>query len=330
MRAFATAAGRRAASTLLLAASAAFPLGLSGCGIPSTPPVPEPAAEAPAPASEAPASTPAAEEAVATPALESAPLPLQSDIIRVPTPLTPDAAPEEVEQALMDQWVQLPEAGSEALDVNAAVNIAMKLRAHGPNGVSPLLDTLGEDPGNPLGKMLVVIALTHIILPEDADRLIELTAPGVETTGRACAATLLSYLDTPAARARTLELLSDDNRRVRVATIIALLMTEDEAAIEHLDPVLRDSETTAPERQQILLAMPDSIVADHLDLFAAAIDNPEMADAARERAIGVIGQLGDSSHAAPLEAVVNDDDAPPMLRSLATEARDAIRVRGGA
>ena len=116
------------------------------------------------------------------------------------------------------------------------------------------------------------------------------------------AATLLNY-PTPAARARTPELLSDDNRRVRVATIIALLMTEDEAAIEHLDPVLRDSETTAPERQQILLAMPDSIVADHLDLFAAAVNDPGMADAARERAIGVIGQLGDSSHAAPLEAV---------------------------
>jgi hypothetical protein len=303
-------------AALLLAAA----LGLPACGIPATPPPP---AGTPEPA---PAAAPAAP---AQPALEATATPGPADLLNAPPPPQNPEDAGALEQTLLDQWDQLAEAGQAALDVNAAVDIAMALRTRGPRGVQPLLDTLGEDPGNPVGKMLVVIALTHLVAPEDEARLIELTAPGVETTGRACAATLLSYLDTPAARERTAALLEDPNRRVRVATVIALLMAEDELAMTHLDKTLADPETTTAERQQILLAMPDSMVADHLGVFAEAAVNPELADPARMRAIDMLGQLGTAEHLPLLDRLVESEPGDSALGSMATLARDAIRARAG-
>lgn len=310
-----------------LAALLAAALQAAGC-LPSAPPAPAPEAAAPAPAPADAAPPTEGGEIVAT--LEPELTPFEgpaAQVVRIPDDDAPAEEREAFERHLLERWDGFVDAARDRLHVGPAMEVAALLKEYGSDGLNPILDTLAEDPGDPHAKMLVAVVLTHIVSPDEEERLAALTQPGVEVTGRACAATLISFLDTDTARARATELLKDSERRVRVAALIALLMTEDEGAIALIAPTLDDPETTLPERQQILASMPDSVAADHLDRFAAALGDTALADHARARAVAVIGQLGGPEHVAGLDAIIGDEAASPQLRARATDAREAIRAR---
>lgn len=312
---------------LLLCASLALATLQTGCGGSGTPaPAPAPEAPAAAPAPEAPA--PVATPATPAPAPETAPAPAPAEEPAPgPARIVADT-PEALEAAILAEWRKLPEAGKDQLDIEKALALAAQLKEEGPNGIRPLLDELAADPGNPLSKMLVVIAGTDFITPADQDRLIELTQPGVETTGRVCAVTLLCLIDTPEAKAQAHALLEDPDRRVRASTALALLRSEDEPALAKLPEIIADPETTSSEKQQIVFSIPDSAKADFLPFFVAVLGDSAMVEGARQHAAMVLGDLGNKEHLPALEAAAKAD-THPLVRVQIMSAMDGIRAREG-
>ncbi len=317
---------------LLVCTSLALAALQSGCGGSDTP-APVPAAAAPAAVAPAAPVTPAApaepapapEQPAPVEAAPAAPAPAEA----VPSrPRIVAETPEALEAAIIAEWRKLPEAGRDQLDIETALALAAQLKEEGPNGIRPLLDELAEDPGNPLGKMLVVITSTDLIAPTDQARLIELSQPGVETTGRVCAVTLLCMLDSPEAKAQAHLLLEDADRRVRASTVLALLPTEDAKALAKLPEIIKDPDTTSSEKQQIVFSIPDGAKAEYLPFFVEMLSDQSMVENVRQHAAMVLGDLGTKEQLPAMEAAAKAD-THPLVRVQIMSAMDGIRAREG-
>jgi len=234
--------------------------------------------------------------------------------------------PVDMQADLMRAWLELPKAGSANLDVGSASIIAQRLAESGPEGLTPLLDVLGDPQGDPVAKVLVVISLTPLVSPAMAPRLIEFTQESQETTTRACAANLLAKLDLPEALGRMRELCRDKEQRVRVAAQLAMISRRDPEQIGQITALWQDPMTNPAQRTQLILVLPDTNEQDYLSIFSEAVVNQELESVARKRAAAVLGRLGDTSALAPLERCAGSDPDPEVV-SLASTAIEAVKAR---
>lgn len=233
-------------------------------------------------------------------------------------------------EALMLAWQELAKADFAELDVPRAMMLVQRMAELGPDGLTALLDLLGEENTPPVAKVLVVMSITPFIQVEHGPRLIALTQPDRETTTRACATHLLGFINTPQAEARLRELSQDPERRVRVEALLVRIMKGDRAALAKARDVWRDPETNERERTQLLLMIPEAEAAQFLDLFTEALSHPDLELLSLRHAVSMLGRAGTPSAVPALRACASSETVDPDLRALANSAADAIVARAQA
>ncbi|HOH51153.1 MAG TPA: hypothetical protein PLI98_10480, partial [Candidatus Hydrogenedentes bacterium] len=132
-------------------------------------------------------------------------------------PAAPDApdAPKQAPGDVMAQWNTFAAGGGAALQDQArAEELGRALAASGAAAMTPLLDVIAENPGDPLRKVCAVMTLTPVIMKDHEPRLLEMTAAGQDRVTRANAAHLLATLAVrnqagPETQARLRELYDD-------------------------------------------------------------------------------------------------------------------------
>lgn len=251
----------------------------------------------------------------------------------------PPPQPVEQQELTHDQviqaWHQLALAGADRIDAGTATIIAQKLLEDGPEGLRPILDALGDKDGNPVEKVLAVISLTPILMNEKSPELVavleesflESTEPDAETATRACAAHLLAYLDTEAANARINALLDDSDHHVqKAATLAAIQQGRFPEAYNRIESLWDDEATTAQDRDQFVLVLPET--SEYNDIRAEAILNDDIAFETRMMALNVLGRVGDESVYDALAQCA--EEAPEAsIRDLAEKALASLKEMGG-
>jgi len=248
-----------------------------------------------------------------------------------PTP-APETAPEPKsapmdQDELMKMWHSLlTDASPDNLDVFTATGVARRLAELGPNGLDPLLDVLEDPETEPLGRVLAVISLTPHVTPKMAPQLIEMTKTAQNVYARASAAHLLGLIDTPEARGRMEELMADDAWRVQVAAALALIDAEYPKALPRIDALWNDSRMTPPDKEQLILVIPQRLANEHLHVYREGLLNTKINQSARRHAATMLGRFGGRKAIAALkQAAENDPDE--RVRQVAQKALEAVQAR---
>jgi HEAT repeat protein len=229
----------------------------------------------------------------------------------------------------MSAYRQIASQGVDNLDVASAHTIVQRLKET-PEGLDPLLDLLEDPNANPVAKVLTVISMAKEVTPEMAPRLIGMTQPSHETTTRACATHLLAHLKAPEAQTRVRELLSDSEHRVRAAAIMALgALQQDPEVIAQLPSMWAAPETTAADKDQILLMLPEEHVRQNLNVYKDALLDHSLEPKSRERLAVILGRVGNASVLDVLEKAAEEDPVD-FVRVMARGAVGAIEAREAA
>lgn len=237
-------------------------------------------------------------------------------------PETRALSPEEI----LEAWKEIPKAGLDNMDTTTAVFLAQRLSEFGTEALTPLIDVIGNPESSPDAKILAVISLTPLLEAGMVPRLNELTAPGLDSTTRSCAAHLLGLIESPESVVRLRQLSEDAEQQVRMAAIIVLVMRQDPEILRRLPEIWQDPHITAKQREDLSYVLPDDFASGHLDLMASIVTDEELAMDARQRAILFLGRHGDDSVLPALRRCV-DTATDPELRELAAGAIAAIEER---
>ena len=245
-----------------------------------------------------------------------------------PAPEAPKQAPGDV----MAQWNTFAAGGGAALQDQArAEELGRALAANGAAALTPLLDIIAENPGDPLRKVCAVMTLTPVIVKDHEPRLLDLTAAGQDRVTRANAAHLLATLAVrnqagPETAARLRELYDDADAYVAHAAVLRMLTAGDPEAVQRAVALWALPETTLPERAQIVGGIPQAQWVAHLPLFMEAAANAELPRPARERAVQALADAGDASVLDTLRKIA-ETDADPALKKAAREGADLVQKR---
>lgn len=232
------------------------------------------------------------------------------------------ATPEELVRA----WKELPKAGKDKMDVPTALLLSQKLAAFGNTALTPLVDVIAEDKGDPVAKVLAVMCLTPLIREEYIPQLLPLTGPEHETTTRVCAISLLGSFGRPETLARMKELTNDPERRVRIVANFALIQHGEPEGLARIHQIWADPETTAMEREQLSLIIPEPEATKYLDIWKEAASGPGFDVPARQRAITLLARTGDPSAVETLRACAGKEQ-DQETRALAQSALEALQAR---
>lgn len=242
------------------------------------------------------------------------------------------AAPKQAPGDVMAEWNAFAAGGGAALQDQArAEALGKALAANGAAALTPLLDVIAENPGDPLRKVCAVMTLTPVITKDHEPRLLDLTAAGQDRVTRANAAHLLATLAVrnqagPETAARIRELYDDADAYVAHAAVLRMLTAGDPEAVQRAVALWALPETTLPERAQIVGAIPQAQWVAHLPLFMEAAANAELPGPARERAVQALGDAGDASVLDTLRKIA-ETDADPELKKAARESADLVGKR---
>ncbi|HOC71669.1 MAG TPA: hypothetical protein PKL54_02580 [Candidatus Hydrogenedentes bacterium] len=249
-------------------------------------------------------------------------------------PAAPDApdAPKQAPGDVMAQWNTFAAGGGAALQDQArAEELGRALAASGAAAMTPLLDVIAENPGDPLRKVCAVMTLTPVIMKDHEPRLLEMTAAGQDRVTRANAAHLLATLAVrnqagPETQARLRELYDDADAYVAHAAVLRMLTAGDPEAVQRAVALWAVPETTLPERAQIVGGIPQALWVMHLPLFMEAAANADLPLPARQRAVQVLADAGDASVLDTLRKIA-EADPDPDLKKAAQEGADMVQKR---
>ena len=249
-------------------------------------------------------------------------------------PAAPDApdAPKQAPGDVMAQWNTFAAGGGAALQDQArAEELGRALAASGAAALTPLLDVIAENPGDPLRKVCAVMTLTPVIVKDHEPRLLDLTAAGQDRVTRANAAHLLATLAVrnqagPETQARLRELYDDADAYVAHAAVLRMLTAGDPEAVQRAVALWAVPETTLPERAQIVGGIPQALWVMHLPLFIEAAANADLPPPARQRAVQVLADAGDASVLDTLRKIA-EADPDPDLKKAAQEGADMVQKR---
>ena len=245
-----------------------------------------------------------------------------------PAPDTPKQAPGDI----MAQWNTFAAGGGAALQDQArAEELGKALAANGAAALTPLLDVIAENPGDPLRKVCAVMTLTPVIMKDHEPRLLDLTAADQDRVTRANAAHLLATLAVrnqagPETVARLRELYDDADTYVAHATVLRMLTSGDPEAVQRAAALWALPETTLPERTQIVGGIPQAQWMAHLPLFQEAAANTELPPPARKRAVQALGDAGDASVLDTLRKIA-ETETDPEVKKAAQESADLVQKR---
>ncbi|NLV40608.1 MAG: hypothetical protein GXY15_05195 [Candidatus Hydrogenedentes bacterium] len=245
-----------------------------------------------------------------------------------PAPDTPKQAPD----AVMAQWNTFAAGGGAALQDQArAEELGRALAANGAAALTPLLDIIAENPGDPLRKVCAVMTLTPVIVKDHEPRLLDLTAADQDRVTRANAVHLLATLAVrnqagPETVARIRELYDDADAYVAHAAVLRMLTSGDPEAVQRSVALWALPETTLPERAQIVGGIPQAQWVANLPLFQEAAANTELPPRARARAVQALGDAGDASVLDTLRKLA-ETEADPGLKKAAQESADLVQKR---
>ena len=249
-------------------------------------------------------------------------------------PAAPDSpnAPKQAPGDVMAQWNTFAAGGGAALQDQArAEELGRALAASGAAAMTPLLDVIAENPGDPLRKVCAVMTLTPVIMKDHEPRLLEMTAAGQDRVTRANAAHLLATLAVrnqagPETQARLRELYDDADAYVAHAAVLRMLTAGDPEAVQRAVALWAVPETTLPERAQIVGGIPQALWVMHLPLFMEAAANADLPLPARQRAVQVLADAGDASVLDTLRKIA-EADPDPDLKKAAQEGADMVQKR---
>ncbi len=230
------------------------------------------------------------------------------------------------DDALMTEWRALAAVDYEDLNHARITEIANAMARRGKEGLEPFFGVLEDPDMTPMAKMVAVMSLAPHVKQNDAPRLIALTDEAYDEVTRGCATHLLSQANAPEAMFRVRELMDDENRHVsKVATLI-MLRTGAAEPLEKALALLEDPETLARDRSEILLTIPDAAALAHLQVYAEAICDDELALPARQRAIHFLEVAAGADLLPAVEACLEREDNPEVS-SMLEQARAEIQRR---
>ena len=258
------------------------------------------------------------------------PPPSASPKVTVPSEAT--AAPPVSVEELLAQWRALAKAPDrDNAKMAEAVSIALKLAEADPSALTPILDVVGDPAATPLAKVLAVASLTPVVTPGMADRLTELAAPGKDATTRACATQLLGCILGEPVTAELKKLQGDAERQVSFAASRAMALRDLSEGRKLFAGFWTQPETSAAERDQIVMTLAQGPAADSLQIFQSALLDAEISAQPRLVAAVRLGQLGRQEAIEALSACA-EKDASEDVREAARNSIEAInrRLEGGA
>ncbi len=248
---------------------------------------------------------------------------------------TPPPPPPEPPDQLVAQWVAVATAGKDHLDVPKGAELVQKLVAQGPEKLVPILDVLANKDADPYEKVMVVMTTMPALSQFHEQKLIELTAPGVDSISRADAAHLLGSLQqrrlgTEKGLARMNELQADPDAHVRNASILIMELAGQPEAVAKAIELWPNPDTTPDQRISIVLNMPQRAVLQNTKIFAEAVLDTKLSADARKRAIQDLGMVGDATVLDALKKCA-ETETDPVLKDMAQAAAEAVdsRVKQG-
>ena len=227
-------------------------------------------------------------------------------------------------EELHRQWLQLADASVQDMDIATAQEIGSQLNEAGR--LDLILGTLGDASANPKSKLLAVVSLLPFVGPEMFPTLETYVGLDKEATTRACAAKLIGLIATDAARACLESLMQDTEHRVRVTATLMLARDGLPEAVTKLRELWTAPDTTASEKTELVLSIPETQLGLFQDILLTAAVNQELDQDSRARAITALGQYGDNTALAVLENSAANDPIP-ALRQMAAESLAALRER---
>ncbi len=227
---------------------------------------------------------------------------------------------------LLQLWRSIPQEKLEDTNVQQAVEIAERLSASGPDGLEPIFEVLASAEESPVAKIIATISLGPHVNESHIARLSELTKPEYKQTTRGCAVHLLGMISKPEADAHIRNLLEDADAYVSKEAVLALLRREETAAIQRVEAMWKNSATPPSDRNEIILAFPQSQAGENLYLYEDAVCDKSIDFVARSHALNVLGLLGKTTSLEKLDACLATEEDVHM-RELITTAKTAIIAR---
>lgn len=238
--------------------------------------------------------------------------------------------PEKQREALVAEWKKLNDAmladPKKDVDVSKVTQIAQQLASLGPTGIDPLLEILADPNSNPRTKMLVTMSLTTAMAKENMPKVIALTDAKYDVNTRVNAAHLVSIYGDPELEAVCDKLMEDPEIRVRLQIFHMRLMRQDPRALAVVDQIWADPDTPVADKMQIVQGLLERDAPQHMQIFLQAVPDPQIAPIARERAVTILGRLGDAS-AVPVLEKASQEDLDPKIKEVAKTALEALKAR---
>ena len=248
------------------------------------------------------------------------------DAPAAPPPATPESAAMTNEE-LLARWQELAKsAAKETMNSQEAVEIAAKLAQSDLAALNPILDVLADPGASPYAKVMAVASLTPIVNPGMTERLVALTKAESDATGRACATQLLTGIDGENIDAVLEGLSTDTERRVSFAAMRGLASRGSEKGRQALAALWDQPDTTAAERNEIVMALSARFSKAQIVVFEKAVVDSTLDELPRLVATTVLQQVGGQSAIEPLTACA-EKDASEQVRASAKGAIKAIHDR---
>ncbi len=228
--------------------------------------------------------------------------------------------------ALMEEWRAIAASKPEEVDQARIIQIANTLAEHGPEALEPFFAVIEDPDATPVKKMLAVMSLSAHVDQSHAPRLMALSEPEHDAVTRGCAVHLLNNTGTPEAVFHVRDLMDDEDPHVSKVATMVMLRTGHGEALERTLALWDAPDTSAQDRTNIVLGIPDMVAMACLRVFEEACCNEELERHARQRAIQVLEFLGNED-SLPAVAACLEAEEDAELRTMLEAARAEIQKR---